>query len=68
MVVNYMLAQGFAEQGMPEAADRIRADSRRLIEGFGFNEAFSPTTGAGTGGSDFSWTAAMWLAWCGDGA
>ncbi|MDJ0918158.1 MAG: hypothetical protein QNJ05_10360 [Woeseiaceae bacterium] len=65
MVVNYMLAQGFAEQGMPEAADRIKADSRRLIEGFGFNEAFSPKTGAGTGGSDFSWTAAMWLAWCG---
>ena len=68
IVVNYMVSRGFAEQGMREAADRIRTDSGRLIEQHGFNEAFSPKTGAGTGGSDFSWTAAMWLAWCGDGA
>ena len=26
----------------------------------------SPVSGEGTGGSGFSWTAAMWLAWCGD--
>ena len=66
IVVNYMLTMGFEEQGLQDWADRIRSDSRELIREHGFNEAFSPVTGAGTGGSDFSWTAAMWLAWCGD--
>ena len=65
IVVNYMLAMGFEEQGLSDWADRILQDSRRLIREGGFSEAFSPVTGDGTGGSDFSWTAAMWLAWCG---
>ena len=65
IIVNYMLALGFEEQGMPDYAARIRKDSNRLIAEHGFNEAFSPLSGEGTGGSDFSWTAAMWLAWCG---
>lgn len=68
IVVNYMLAQGFEEQELHEQAARIRQDSRRLIDRYGFREAFSAVTGQGTGGSDFSWTAAMWLAWCGSGA
>jgi hypothetical protein len=67
IVVNYMLALGFEERGLQSRAQRIRNDSRALIDKFGFCEAFSPVTGAGTGGKDFSWTAAMWLAWCGDG-
>ena len=65
LVVSYMVAQGLVEAGHPVWADRIRADSARLIELSGFYESFSPETGAGSGGSDFSWTAAMWLAWCG---
>lgn len=65
IVVNYMLSKGFEEQGLHDRAKRIRDDSRRLIHDHGFAEAFSPVTGSGTGGSDFSWTAAMWLAWCG---
>lgn len=65
IVVNYMLAKGFEENGLPQWAARTRDDSRRLISDHGFNEAFTPTTGKGSGGKEFSWTAAMWLAWCG---
>lgn len=65
LVVNYMAAQGLAEQGHTHWAERIRTDSARLIEKAGFFESFSPETGDGSGGDDFSWTAAMWLAWCG---
>jgi len=65
LVVNYMAAQGLAEQGHGDWAERIRDDSAKLIEQSGFYESFSPETGEGSGGGDFSWTAAMWLAWCG---
>ncbi len=64
LVVSYMVAQGLAEQGHADWAERIREDSARLIEASGFYESFSPETGEGSGGPDFSWTAAMWLAWC----
>ncbi len=66
LVIDYMLAMGFEEQGRADWSARIIEDSRRLVQEFGFFEAFSPLTGAGTGGRDFSWTAAMWLAWCGE--
>jgi len=65
LVVSYMVAQGLAEQGHGGWAERIRSDSARLIEKSGFYESFSPESGEGSGGPDFSWTAAMWLAWCG---
>ncbi|MBS0255146.1 MAG: hypothetical protein JSS36_08045 [Proteobacteria bacterium] len=65
LVVSYMVAQGLAEQGHADWALRIASDSAKLIEQFGFFESFSPETGEGSGGADFSWTAAMWLAWCG---
>jgi neutral trehalase len=65
LVVSYMVAQGLAEQGHSDWAERIRSDSARLIETSGFYESFSPETGEGSGGPDFSWTAAMWLSWCG---
>ncbi len=65
LVVSFMVAQGLAEQGHADWAERIRKDSARLIEKSGFYESFSPETGEGSGGPDFSWTAAMWLAWCG---
>ncbi|WP_028642092.1 MGH1-like glycoside hydrolase domain-containing protein [Novosphingobium acidiphilum] len=65
LVVSYMVALGLAETGHQAWADRIRSDSAGLIELSGFYESFSPETGAGSGGPDFSWTAAMWLAWCG---
>lgn len=67
LVVSYMVAQGLTEAGHGEWAERIRHDSGRLIEESGFYESFSPEDGSGSGGPDFSWTAAMWLAWCGKG-
>jgi alpha,alpha-trehalase len=65
MVLNYMIARGLAETGQAALAERIRMDSRRLIGETGFFEYFHPMTGEPCGGGDFSWTAAMWLAWAG---
>ena len=67
MIMNYMISRGLAEAGHATLADRIRSDSRRLIEAQGFYEYFHPETGEGCGGGDFSWTAAMWLAWASPG-
>jgi len=64
-VVNYMIARGCAQTGLTEYAERIRSDMNSLIKQSGFYEAFNPETGQGTGGEDFSWTAAMWLCWAG---
>lgn len=65
LVVSYMVAKGLREAGHHDWAHRIQEDSRNLIRTAGFFESFNPETGAGTGGPDFSWTAAMWLHWCG---
>ena len=62
-VVNFMIAQGFAEAGREKQAARITEDMRTLIGQSGFREAFDPIAGAGTGGSSFSWTAATYLYW-----
>ena len=64
-VVNYMIGSGLAEAGHADWGDRVRRDTRNLIERNGFYEAFSPIDGTGSGGDDFSWTAAIWLAWAG---
>lgn len=66
-VVSFLAATGLAEAGEQGWADRIRGDARALIELSGFYESFCPLTGRGTGGDDFSWTAAMWLHWAGKG-
>ncbi len=62
-VVNYMIGTGLAEAGEADRAERVRSDTRALIARNGFYEAFSPVDGTGSGGDDFSWTAAIWLAW-----
>lgn len=64
-VVNYMIGTGLAEAGHSDRAERIRLDTKRLIETSGFFEYFDPTNGAGCGGNAFSWTAAIWLTWAG---
>jgi len=64
-IMNYLGACGLAEAGHADWAERIRQDTRKLITGSGFFEAFCPLTGRGTGGNNFSWTAAMWLHWAG---
>jgi glycogen debranching enzyme len=60
-VVNWMIAEGFADAGNAKMAARIRDDTRRLIDAGGLSEYFDPTDGKGVGGADFSWTAAIWL-------
>ncbi len=60
-VVNWMIAEGFGRAGDMDLANRIRGDTRTLISSAGFCEYFDPTDGAGLGGANFSWTAAIWL-------
>jgi hypothetical protein len=64
-VVNYMIGTGLDECGYGAQAERVRRDTAALMERNGFYEAYSPIDGTGSGGDDFSWTAAIWLAWAG---
>ena len=61
--VNYMIAMGLKESGEDAMAEKMRQDLRKVIELSGFYECFDPVSGAGCIGRDFSWTAALWLAW-----
>ena len=61
--MNYMIAKGLKEQGIAELAEKMRHDLKNVIELSGFYECFDPLSGAGCIGRDFSWTAALWLAW-----
>jgi hypothetical protein len=61
--MNHIISKGLAEQGEAVLAKRIRHDLASVISQSGFYECFDPLTGAGCIGTDFSWTAAMWLAW-----
>jgi hypothetical protein len=61
--MNYIAAKGLAEAGHFALADRLRLDLRAMIEQSGFYECFDPISGGGCIGTDFSWTAAMWLTW-----
>ncbi|MEM6462841.1 MAG: hypothetical protein AAF724_13085 [Pseudomonadota bacterium] len=62
-IINYLIAEGLGEAGEKDLAKRIADDSRRLVQKGGFYEYFDPHTGEGLGGPDFSWTAAIHLAW-----
>lgn len=62
-IVNYLIARGLSEQGFDAESKRIRADTQAMIEKSGFFEYFNPLDGAGAGGNNFTWTAAIWLAW-----
>lgn len=64
-VVNFMIGLGLAECGYDAQADRMRRDTAELMRRTGLYEAYSPIDGSGSGGDDFSWTAAIWLAWAG---
>jgi hypothetical protein len=61
LVVNWMLIDGLRQNGSPDLAERVRRDSLALVDGSGFGEYFDPLTGEALGGTDFSWTAAMYL-------
>ena len=61
--MKYLVSRGLAESGYDALAMRLRDDLTTLIARTGFHECFSPVDGAGSGGSDFTWTAAIWLHW-----
>jgi glycogen debranching enzyme len=67
VVMNWMIANGFARAGQAEVADHILDRTVALIETSGLAEYFDPRTGHGLGGSDFSWTAAIYLMLSGSG-
>lgn len=60
-IVNWMIARGLDRYDLADLAARVDADTERLIARNGFREYFDPLTGAGAGGPDFTWTAAIWL-------
>ena len=62
-MVNWMIATGLVEHGQTDLAERIRRDTAALIEKADFREYFCPVTARGGGGTDFSWTASMYLYW-----
>lgn len=59
LIVNYLIAEGLIRSGQGAMAQRILADSLRLIEKSGFAEYYDPNSGEPCGGGDFTWTAAM---------
>jgi len=61
--MNYIISRGLAEQGHDTLAQRVKDSMADLIQQSGFYECFNPLTGDGCIGTDFSWTAALWLAW-----
>ena len=60
--MNRIVAIGLNEQGETELAHRVAEDIRSLVHQSGFRECFDPIAGEGCIGTDFSWTAALWLA------
>ncbi|MEM9899456.1 MAG: hypothetical protein AAF742_08785, partial [Pseudomonadota bacterium] len=67
-VLNALIARGLSDSGKLLLAERLRRETAELIELGGFYEYFDPTDGHPAGGSNFSWTAAVWLAWASDSA
>jgi glycogen debranching enzyme len=59
--MNLLIEAGLREGGETALAERVRASSLALFERSGFHEYYDPLTGAGLGGTTFSWTAASWL-------
>jgi hypothetical protein len=56
---NWAIVQALRERGRPDVAADLRDRTLALVAGSGFAEYFSPTTGAGHGAPEFSWTAAL---------
>ena len=61
-----MIWTGLADAGETDLAARIHDDTCSLVESQGMAEYFDPMDGAGLGGMDFSWTAAIYLDLCRD--
>ena len=63
LMMNWLIADGLSAAGAGDLAERLERDSAHLVERSGFYEYFDPITGEGCGGPDFTWTAAIYLAW-----
>ena len=63
LIINRLVAKGLAEIGETARAERLRHDSLSLVQKSGFCEYYDPLSGEGLGGSDFTWTAAVFLDW-----
>ncbi|WP_366142205.1 hypothetical protein [uncultured Tateyamaria sp.] len=61
-IMNLMISEGLMDFGLPQGT-ALRANTADLIAEHGFAEYFDPRDGAPAGGSTFTWTAAVWLAW-----
>lgn len=66
-VVNALAAIGLSDSGLPNLAERLRSETAEAIRRGGFAEYFDPLDGTPCGGGNFTWTAAVWLAWVGRG-
>lgn len=64
--INWLIALGLKDYGMVELAARLRQASQDCVSTGGLWEYFNSETGAGCGGDDFSWTAAIALYWLQD--
>ncbi|WP_342747218.1 MGH1-like glycoside hydrolase domain-containing protein [Oceaniglobus roseus] len=62
-VVNALIAIGLRSAGRHAEETRLRAETAALIRQGGFFEYFDPQDGTACGGDNFTWTAAIWLAW-----
>jgi len=62
-IINTLIGKGLADMGHITQAETLRATTAKLIELSGFAEYFNPVDGSPAGGKDFTWTAAIWLAW-----
>jgi len=63
--LNALIALGLADSGRSDQAKRLRRETAQVIRDGGFNEYFDPLDGTPCGGTDFTWTAAIWLTWAG---
>lgn len=63
-VMNTLIGIGLSDMGHLQG-EALRLQTQELIREKGFAEYFDPLTGDPAGGSSFTWTAAIWLAWAG---
>jgi hypothetical protein len=56
---NWAIVEGLRRRAHAELAAELRDRTLQLVDQGGFAEYFSPTTGAGHGAPEFSWTAAL---------
>ena len=60
-----LIALGLTSSGHVDLSERLRTETAELIRKHGFFEYFDPLDATPCGGSDFTWTAAIWLTWAG---